>query len=250
MLKYSRDMPGQDICVFPTTSIRHACAGATSNGHTMHGHWPSPNVCHSCTCARNFRGGTTSEATAMRMTEKGEDRSQVSHAHVRLGLRLTQIILITLWLLGLRAGGRRKIPKRSIWSPWFIFYLDATDTYRYIAQITASLQLYEMLFLGPSRNIEVRKRTRSQLYKRKVCRSVNCTSWPQLLQLQLSPQMLMDRNLRLGNCIRNLSHLLSCQIISIKLQFDNMTYWWNQLHFKWNMPLNYWLLPLFMLTRW
>ena len=25
---------------------------------------------------------------------------------------------------------------------------------------------------------------------------------------------------------------------------------WNQLHFKWNMPLNYWLLPLFMLTRW
>ena len=121
---------------------------------------------------------------------------------------------------------------------------------RYISQITASLQLYEMLFLGPSRNIEFQKKTRSRFYKRKMCRSLNCTRWPQLLQLQLSPQMLLDPNLRLGNCIRNLSHLLSCQIISIKLQFDNMTYWWNQLHFKWNMPLNYWLLPLFMLTRW
>lgn len=186
----------------------------------------------------------------MRMTEKGEDRSQVSHAHVRLGLRLTQIILITLWLLGLRAGGRRMIPKRSIWSPWFIFYLDATDTYRYIAQLTASLQLYEMLFLGPSRNIEVRKRTRSQLYKRKVCRSVNCTSWPQLLQLQLSPQMLMDRNLRqLHKKSQPLAQLPNYFYKTAVWQYDILMDW-NQLHFKWNMPLNYWLLPLFMLTRW
>ena len=55
-----------------------------------------PNVCHSCTCAGNFRGGTTSEATAMHMIEKGGDRSEVSHSHVRLRLQLTQIILLTL----------------------------------------------------------------------------------------------------------------------------------------------------------
>ena len=116
--------------------------------------------------------------------------------------------------------------------------------------LTASLQLYDMLFLGPSRNIEVRKRTRSQLYKRKVCRSVNCTSWPQLLQLQLSPQMLMDRNLRqLHKKSQPLAQLPNYFYKTAVWQYDILMDW-NQLHFKWNMPLNYWLLPLFMLTRW
>ena len=90
---HGQDMPGRDRCGFPLQVYVTPVLELRLNIPCMA---IGPNVCHSCACAGNFRGGTTSEATAMRMTEKGEDRSKVSHDHVRLRLELTQIILITL----------------------------------------------------------------------------------------------------------------------------------------------------------
>ena len=77
----------------------YACAGATSE-HTMHGHWLE---CVSFLYLRWKLQGWIYVRGCYAHDRKGEDSSQVSHAHVGVKLQSGRIILriITLLLLNL-----------------------------------------------------------------------------------------------------------------------------------------------------